>query len=86
MKKAVSIQLKPGTVLVFGRGADEKYELECAIRGSAMCAALCQMDMWLRGQLKHGNQFKTVDEALEACRAELREEIENSGASHLVGQ
>ena len=86
-EKASAVELKSGTViLVFGQGEDDKYEMECTMKGSSMCHVLYEMDMWLRGKLKYGHQFKTADEALEACREALHEEITDAGISNLVWQ
>ncbi len=43
------------------------------VKAFAMYATLREMDEWLRGKIKYGHEYKTIDEALVAVRDELRE-------------
>ena len=65
-------------ILIFDRN-EQRFELENAIQANAMHCILHEMDNWLRSKLKYGHEFKTVDEALEACLTELRNQLQDDG-------
>ena len=50
---------------------EESHEHAHALLGHLYAAALDDMDEWLRLKLKHGHDFNSIDEALQACRDEL---------------
>lgn len=54
---------------------EEAFALFCATNATALALAVYEVDKVYRGWLKHGHTFKTADEALEAARAALREEV-----------
>ena len=51
----------------------EAEEHNDALNGSRYKAALEDLDNWLRGLVKYGHEYKTVDDAIDACRDKLRE-------------
>jgi len=55
---------------------EERYEHRSALQGADLRLIVCNMDNILRGFLKHGHHFKTVDEALENVRKNLLEDLE----------
>jgi len=55
---------------------EEKYEYKSALQGADLRLTVFNLDNMLRGFLKHGHSFNSADEALEAIRASLREELE----------
>lgn len=63
---------------------DGQRGVECAMRGAAMASVLWDFDQWLRGKIKYGNGFKTVDEALETVREELRILVDEAGVRSVV--
>ena len=85
--KNPEVKLQAGTtVLVFGNGPDDRYYLDCAMKGKDMIGILFNLDQWLRGKLKHGHQFQTPDEALEACRTYLSDCVNDEDLWHLINQ
>jgi len=58
---------------------EERYEYACAIHGADWKSIVYEVSMFLRNKLKHGHEYKTADEALEAVKAELWEECNASG-------
>ncbi len=55
---------------------DEQPEFDMARYGADYHAALWEIDSLLRNALKHGHEYKTADEALEAIRNRLHEELD----------
>ena len=55
---------------------DERQEHDMAIHGADYHAAIWELDQFLRDALKYGHQYKTADDALEAVRNRLHEELE----------
>lgn len=53
---------------------EDRDEFTLAKDGHGWYCACLDLDNWLRGKLKHGHEFKTADEALEACRKYLNNE------------
>lgn len=53
---------------------EEKYEHRCAVHGATWKNIVYEVDMFLRNHLKHGHEFKTADDALQAVRDHLWEE------------
>jgi hypothetical protein len=58
---------------------EENSEFLMAQRGGDYFSYLWDLDQQLRSWLKHGNEFKTVNEALEAIREELHNEVDFNG-------
>ena len=54
---------------------EEDYEFRAAYDGMKWLCALHDMDEQLRAWLKHGHGFKSADEALQAVRDWLREDV-----------
>ena len=52
-----------------------REEFELAIHGVDFRAALCDLDAWLRNEIKHGSQHDK--KALEAVRGHLHECLES---------
>lgn len=50
---------------------DEEDAFKTAASAGAWRCSLEDLDNWLRGKLKHGHEFKTADDALDAARKEL---------------
>ena len=55
---------------------EEKDEHTLAIKGGEFWSALWELDQDLRGWLKHGHQFKTVDDALDTIREKIHESVD----------
>jgi len=58
---------------------DEKTEHHAAVFGQDAISVLWDLDQWLRGKIKHENEFKTIDDALQAARDRLREDCMDRG-------
>lgn len=56
---------------------EESAEHKMAIHGPRYAAALQTLDAHLRGCLKHGHEYKSADDAIEAIRLLLLSETEN---------
>jgi len=61
--------------------SEEESDFKCAVNGRNYQLALYEVDQKLRGWLKHGHEFKTVDDALEKVRDELHQELNNKNLS-----
>jgi len=72
-------------VLIFDR-SEQSYELDCAMKATAMASILWDMDQWLRSKIRHDHTFKTIDEALEACRTELNDNMSGEGVQDIINQ
>lgn len=60
---------------------DDSSEFKLAQDGGKWFAVSYDINMWLREQLNHGNEFATADKALEKCRERLFELCENNSVS-----
>jgi hypothetical protein len=60
--------------LEFNLPEDQK-QFEIANQSADMFAAICHFEDRLRSYQKYGHEFKTAQEAIEAIRALLHEEI-----------
>lgn len=60
---------------------EEEGQFRVASRAMDWALSVWDMSGWLRVRLKYGHSFKTADEALEACRRELFEYLDNRGVS-----
>ncbi len=58
---------------------EEKNEYDLTTRGVDWSLVSFDMDEVLRGYLKYGHSFKTVDEAIEEIRNRLHEILEDYG-------
>lgn len=58
---------------------EDRDEHEVAVHAMDWKLVASSLDGWLRGCLKYGHSFDLVNDALEACRAELREQMESRG-------
>lgn len=56
-------------------------ELLLAVHAADWEGVAWEMDQWLRGKLKYGNDYKTADEALDAAREHLRESVSARGVT-----
>lgn len=54
---------------------EEATEHLWAVHAPQLAASLCDLDEALRTWLKHGHEFKTADEALQACRDHLMDSL-----------
>ena len=54
---------------------DEATEHRWAVQAAELAGAVSFAEDQLRAWLKHGHQFETVEEALEACRGMLSEVV-----------
>lgn len=63
---------------------EEASEHRDALDGTALRSALFDLDQQLRAWTKHGHRFKSADDALDAARAALLEELAASGLSLYV--
>ena len=70
----------PKAILEFNL-PEENEEHKVAVNSMGWHLLAYDMDQWLRGKLKHGHEFKSADEALEATRDELRRNAYDSGLS-----
>ena len=61
-------------VLVFPLPSEENA-FKIAVNAVEWALVSWNMEQWFRDKLKYGNEFKTADEALEAARTELREQV-----------
>lgn len=50
---------------------EEREEFRVASRAGEMALVVADLDMKLRGWLKHGHGFKTIEDALQEVRNEL---------------
>ena len=59
---------------------EDKHDFDFATQGSAWWSVCCEMDQWLRGQMKYpsGDMSDDTYEALQKCREKLRELIDDS--------
>ena len=60
---------------------EDRDQLTLALHGWAWWRVSWDVDQWLRGKLKHGHEFKTADEALQACRDFLHETMSAENVS-----
>lgn len=60
---------------------EEADALTMALHGFAWWKVSWDLDQWLRGKLKHGHEFKTADDALQACRDFLHETMTDENVS-----
>ncbi len=60
---------------------DEREEHLVAVHAENLYFALYEIDGQLRNWLKHGHEFKTADEALEAVREFLNDELRDRNCS-----
>ncbi len=67
-------------ILEFNLPEDSAEHL-LAIRGSDFHSVCWDLDQDLRGWLKHGHEFKTPEEAIEAVRDRLRQLMEDKDIS-----
>lgn len=51
-------------------------EIKLAINGAKHYYFILDLDNQLRSWIKHGNQFQTIDEALERVRKMIHEEVD----------
>ena len=58
---------------------DDNSDFLLAQRGKDYYSYLWDLDQDLRSWLKHGHQFKSIDEALERIREELHEQVNFDG-------
>lgn len=63
-------------VLVF-KLPQEDGEFRCAVSGSLWEAVAWEMDQYLRGKLKYGHTYDSVDDALEDVREHLRQTMDD---------
>lgn len=54
-------------------------EADLMLHASDWVSAMWNLDNWLRGKIKHGHDFSDVEEALDAVRTRLHDEMENAG-------
>ena len=60
---------------------EERHEFLIASRASGWAYTLLSVDDQLRRWLKYGNEFKSADEALEAVRELIRDELDERDLS-----
>lgn len=60
---------------------EERCEHLVAVHAMDFALTCYEVDNKISGWLHHDHNFKTVDEALEAIRKELRDSLEDRGAS-----
>jgi hypothetical protein len=65
---------------------DERYEHECALRGTEAVAALAELREWLRSQVKYTERSESEKAVIEEVRARLRAVIEERGLTWEMGQ
>jgi hypothetical protein len=58
---------------------EELYEHNCALRGADWKSIVYEVSMFMRNKLKHGHEYKSADEALEAIKTALWDECSASG-------
>ena len=56
---------------------EDTSEFTLASKGVDWACVSFALDNWLRNQLKYGHSFQSADEALEAARTELHQELDN---------
>ena len=70
----------PLTIKIFG--ATNQVELDLCDMAPGMFSALhTYIHVFLRDKLKYGHEYQTPDEALEACRTELFELLDDQGVN-----
>lgn len=57
-------------ILTFNLPKDQ-YDFSCAIDGSKWRGVVYDLSVTLRNRLKHGHEYKSADEVLEAVKSEL---------------
>jgi predicted nucleotidyltransferase len=57
---------------------EERYEHEVAINGHKWKSIVYELSILLRNKLKHGNDYKTPDEALEDIKTTLWNECRDA--------
>ncbi len=67
-------------ILEFNLPEDTREHL-LAVHGAAFSSVCCDLDEQVRNWLKYGMEFKTVEEALQAVRDELRKLMEDQHIS-----
>ncbi len=58
---------------------EEKNEYDLTTRGVDWSLVSFDMDEILRGYLKHGHSFKSIDEAIQEIRNRLHDTLEDYG-------
>jgi hypothetical protein len=58
---------------------EDAHDHMCAVKAHDWWVVCWDLDQKLRGQLKHGHEFKTADEALQATRDLLWELLRDHG-------
>jgi hypothetical protein len=66
------------TILEFDHG-DDYTEMMAAIHAMDWKLTVEGIDTWLRNALKYGHDYKTPNEALEAARRHLHDEMAGKG-------
>ena len=64
---------------------EERVEHQLALDGGKWMSVMSNLDEKLRSWNKHGHEFKTADEALEAARLHLHELISDSNLTFDMG-
>jgi hypothetical protein len=59
----------------------EESNFKEAINGTTYLCALTELDERLRGYLKYGHKFKSINEAIEDIRTELRQDMRDRDIS-----
>lgn len=77
--KTPILMFPPNSAILIFDKTEQKYDLACAMKATAMAGILWDMTEWLRGKLHHGHNFATPGDALEACQAALRDQIDSEG-------
>ena len=65
-------------ILEFNLPEDESSH-KLAVKAPDMYCVLWDIDQWLRGKLKYGDDFKDADDALEKTREELHDLLQSHG-------
>lgn len=67
----------PTATLNFNLPEDE-FDFKCAVKGAAAVSVIDETLNQLRQWIKYGHEFKTPDEALEAVREFMRDELSDA--------
>ena len=54
---------------------EEQYDFDTCVRAGEFRSSLIEIENHIRSCLKHGHQYKCIDEALEAIRNLIPEDI-----------
>jgi len=68
----------PKAILEF-KLPDDNFDYKCANNGYAFYSILCELDNFLRENLKYEHKYKDADEALQATRNVLWELLGDEG-------